>query len=46
MATQSTDVQATAGIQHATAFVLLVLTGALNLSAIILRARFRARHWS
>jgi phosphate transport system permease protein len=46
MATQSTDVEATAGIQHATALVLLFLTGALNLSAIFLRARFRARHWS
>jgi len=46
MATQSVDVQATAGIQYATAFVLLFLTGALNLSAILLRARFRARQWS
>jgi len=45
MATQSTDVQATAGIQHATAFLLLVLTGALNLSAVLLRARIRARRW-
>jgi phosphate transport system permease protein len=43
MATQSPDVEATLGIQYATAFVLLVLTFLLNLSAIILRSRLRAR---
>jgi len=43
MSTQSPDVEATLGIQYATAFVLLVLTFLLNFSAIILRYRLRAR---
>jgi phosphate transport system permease protein len=43
MATQSPDVEATLGIQYATAFVLLVLTFLLNFSAIILRSRLRAK---
>lgn len=43
MATQSPDVEATLGIQYATAFVLLVLTFLLNFSAIILRSRLRGR---
>lgn len=43
MSTQSTNVDATKGIQYATTLVLLFLTFALNLSAIVLRARVRAR---
>ena len=43
MSTQSTNVDATKGIQYATTLVLLMLTFALNLSAIILRSRMRAR---
>lgn len=43
MSTQSTNVDATKGIQYATTLVLLMLTFALNLSAIILRSRVRAR---
>ncbi|MFH2003216.1 MAG: phosphate ABC transporter permease PstA [Bacteroidota bacterium] len=43
MATQSPDVEATLGLQYATAFVLLVLTFTLNLSAIILRYRIRSK---
>jgi phosphate transport system permease protein len=43
MATQSTNVDATLGIQYATTLVLLTLTFALNLSAIVLRSRVRAR---
>ncbi|MGA9116463.1 MAG: phosphate ABC transporter permease PstA [Bacteroidota bacterium] len=41
MSTQSTDVEATQGIQYATTLVLLVLTLLLNLSAIVLRSRLR-----
>jgi phosphate transport system permease protein len=43
MATQSPDVEATMGIQYATAFVLLALTFLLNFTAIIIRSRLRAR---
>ncbi|MBI5472707.1 MAG: phosphate ABC transporter permease PstA [Ignavibacteriae bacterium] len=43
MSTQSTNVDATKGIQYATTLVLLMLTFALNLSAIVLRSRMRAR---
>jgi phosphate transport system permease protein len=43
MATQSTNVDATRGIQYATTLVLLLLSFTLNLSAIILRSRFRKR---
>lgn len=41
MSTQSTDVQATAGIQYATVLVLLLVTMTLNLGAVIVRYRFR-----
>jgi phosphate transport system permease protein len=43
MATQSTNVDATRGIQYATTLVLLLLTFFLNLSAIVLRSRLRGR---
>jgi len=43
MATQSSDVEATIGIQYATAFVLLAVTFLLNFSAIFIRYRIRAR---
>jgi phosphate transport system permease protein len=43
MSTQSTDVEATIGIQYATAFVLLMLTFTLNLFAVVFRSRLRAR---
>jgi len=43
MSTQSTDVEATRGIQYATTLVLLVLTFALNFSAIFLRYKLRTR---
>jgi phosphate transport system permease protein len=43
MSTQSTNVEATKGIQYATTLVLLMLTFGLNLSAIVLRSRMRAR---
>jgi phosphate transport system permease protein len=43
MATQSTNVDATRGIQYATTLVLLLLTFMLNFTAIFLRARVRAR---
>jgi phosphate transport system permease protein len=43
MATQSTNVDATRGIQYATTLVLLLLTFMLNLSAILLRSRIRGR---
>ncbi len=42
MATQSTDVEATLGIQYATALVLLALTFLLNFTAVFLRYRMRA----
>ncbi len=43
MSTQSTNVEATKGIQYATTLVLLMLTFVLNLSAIVLRSRVRSR---
>lgn len=43
MSTQSTDVEATKGIQYATTFVLLGLTFLLNFSATFLRYRLRKR---
>ena len=43
MSTQSTNVDATRGIQYATTLVLLLLTFVLNFSAIFLRSRVRAR---
>lgn len=41
MATQSTNAQATRPIQYATTLVLLGLTFALNITAIVFRSRFR-----
>jgi phosphate transport system permease protein len=46
MSTQSPDVEATMGIQYATTLVLLLLTFALNFSAIFLRYRLRKRKLS
>lgn len=43
MATQSTDVEATKGIQYATAFVLLMCTFTLTLIAILVRYKFRKK---
>jgi len=43
MSTQSTNVEATKGIQYATTLVLLLLTFTLNFSAIYVRSRFRTR---
>lgn len=43
MTTQSPDVEKTLGIQYATTLVLLILTFALNFSAIYLRYRMRKR---
>jgi phosphate transport system permease protein len=43
MSTQSTNVEETAGIQYATTLVLLLLTFALNFSAIYLRYWMRKR---
>ena len=43
MSTQSPDVEATRGIQYATTLVLLVLTFALNFSAMFLRYKIRTR---
>jgi phosphate transport system permease protein len=43
MATQSTDVEATAGIQYATTMVLLLLTFALNFTALLVRSLMRGR---
>lgn len=43
MATQSTNVDETRGIQYATTLVLLMLTFMLNLSAIVVRSRVRSR---
>jgi phosphate transport system permease protein len=44
MATQSSDVEATIGIQYASAFVLLSITFFLNLTAVLVRHRMRVRH--
>jgi phosphate transport system permease protein len=43
MATQSTNVEQTLGIQYATTMVLLVLTFLLNVSAMLLRYQLRKR---
>ncbi len=43
MSTQSTDVEATKGIQYATVFVLLLCTFSLTLIAIIVRYKFRKK---
>ncbi|MDF1612913.1 phosphate ABC transporter permease PstA [Stygiobacter electus] len=43
MSTQSTDVEATKGIQYATAFVLLILTFSLTSIAIFIRYKFRKK---
>ncbi len=43
MSTQSTNVDATRGIQYATTMVLLLLTFLLNFSAIIVRSRVRGK---
>lgn len=43
MTTQSTDVEATKGIQYATVFVLLLCTFSLTLIAIIVRYKFRKK---
>ncbi|MCB4791038.1 MAG: phosphate ABC transporter permease PstA [Elusimicrobia bacterium] len=43
MATQSPDVEATKPILYSTVLVLLVLTFALNFTAILIRAQIRAR---
>ncbi len=43
MATQSTDVEATKGIQYATAFILLILTFSLSSIAMVIRYRFRKK---
>jgi len=43
MSTQSTNVEATEGIQYATTLVLLLLTFVLNFSAIFVRSRLRSR---
>lgn len=43
LTTQSTNVEATKPLQYATTFILLMLTFALNFSAIFLRSRIRAR---
>ena len=43
MATQSTDVEATKGIQYATVAILLLVTFTLNFVAVIIRYRIRKR---
>lgn len=43
MATQSTDVEATLGIQYATALILLALTFSLSFVAVIIRYKFRKK---
>jgi phosphate transport system permease protein len=43
MSTQSTNVDATRGIQYATTMVLLLLTFLLNFSAIIVRSKVRGK---
>jgi phosphate transport system permease protein len=43
MSTQSTDIEATKGIQYATAFVLLMCTFFLTMIAIIVRYKFRKK---
>jgi phosphate transport system permease protein len=46
MSTQSTNVDATRGIQYATTLVLLLLTFILNFTAIFIRSRIRGRQIS
>lgn len=43
MSTQSTDVEATKGLQYATVFVLLMVTFTLNFTAVIIRYFMRKR---
>jgi len=43
MATQSTDVEATKGIQYATVSILLLVTFTLNLVAVLIRYRIRKK---
>ena len=43
MATQSTDVEATKGIQYATVAILLLVTFTLNLVAVLIRYRIRKK---
>ncbi len=43
MSTQSTNVEATMGIQYATAFVLLICTFSLSFAAILVRYQFRKK---
>ena len=44
MSTQSSDVEATLGIQYASAMVLLFITFMLNLTAVIFRYRMRVKY--
>ncbi len=44
MSTQSTDVEATKGIQYATVFVLLIITFSLNLIAVLTRYKLRKKY--
>jgi phosphate transport system permease protein len=44
MSTQSTNVEATKGIQYASAFVLLMLTFTLNFTAVLFRYRIRKKN--
>jgi phosphate transport system permease protein len=46
MSTQSTDVEATKGIQYATVSVLLLVTFTLNFAAVIIRYRIRKKRIS
>ena len=46
MSTQSTDVEATKGIQFATVLVLLAITFGLNLIAVIIRYRHRMKNYN
>ncbi len=43
MSTQSTDVEATKGIQYATVAVLLIVTFTLNFAAVLIRYKIRKR---
>ncbi len=43
MSTQSTDVEATKGIQYATVLVLLAITFSLNMIAVVIRYRHRMK---
>ena len=46
MSTQSTDVEATKGIQYATVSVLLLVTFTLNFAAVLIRYRIRKKRIS